>query len=107
VATVLRLLSPFAPHMACELWEALVQGPDLDSVPWPEHDAAALVRDQIEVAVQINGKVRSRIVLGSEATDADAIAAALDDSKIAAELAGRTPHKTVYVRGRLVSMVVA
>ncbi len=106
VATVLRLLAPFAPHIASELWDGLVGCPALDEVPWPEHDAAALVRDSVEVAVQINGKVRSRIVIAAEAPEHDAIQAALADSKIAAELAGRTPRKTVYVRGRLVSVVV-
>ena len=99
-------MSPFAPHVASELWERLVGTPALDSVPWPEHDAAALVRDSIEVAVQINGKVRSRIVIAATAPQADAIAAALADSKVIAELAGRAPRKTVYVPGRLVSVVV-
>ncbi|MFN2426901.1 MAG: leucine--tRNA ligase [Candidatus Binatia bacterium] len=106
VATVLRLLLPFAPHVTCELWEKLVQGPALETVPWPLHDAAALVRDSIEVAVQINGKVRSRIVIAAAAPQGDAIAAALADAKVVAELAGRTPRKTVYVPGRLVSVVV-
>jgi leucyl-tRNA synthetase len=106
VATVLRLLMPFAPHMTCELWEKVVGVAALESLPWPEHDPAALVRDEIEVAVQVNGKVRSRIRIGAEAAETDAIAAALADAKIAAELAGRSPKKTVYVRGRLVSVVV-
>jgi len=105
VATVLRLLMPFAPHVASELWEGLVGG-DLEQVPWPEHDPAALVRDSVEVAVQVNGKVRVRLVLAADASDGDAIAAALAEPKIVAELAGRTPKKTVYVRGRLVSVVV-
>jgi leucyl-tRNA synthetase len=97
---------PFAPHMTCELWERLAPGPGLDGVPWPEYDAAALVRDRIEVAVQVNGKVRSRIMLAAESNEDEAIHAALADAKIHAELAGRTPRKTVYVRGRLVSVVV-
>jgi leucyl-tRNA synthetase len=104
-ATVLRLLAPFAPHLSAELWERLA-GSDLETVPWPDFDAAALVRDTIEVAVQINGKVRSRIQLAPDAAEADAVGAALADAKIQAELAGRTPRKTVYVKGRLVSVVV-
>jgi len=106
VATVLRLLAPFAPHLASELWEKLVGGAELESIPWPEHDPAALVRDSIEVAVQVNGKVRSRIVIAATAAADDAIAAALADARITAELAGRKPRKTVYVAGRLVSVVV-
>jgi leucyl-tRNA synthetase len=104
-ATVLRVLAPFAPHLCAELWEKLVGG-DLETVPWPDYDAAALVRETIEVAVQINGKVRSRILLAPDAVEANAVAAALADAKIQAELAGRTPKKTVYVKGRLVSVVV-
>ncbi len=106
VGTVLRLLAPFAPHLSAELWAELVGAPSLDEVPWPEHDPAALVRASIEVAVQVNGKVRSRIVVPAEAASAEAVAAALADPKIAQELAGRTPKKTVYVAGRLVSVVV-
>jgi leucyl-tRNA synthetase len=105
VATVLRLLAPFAPHLSAELWQRLA-GSDLEDVAWPEFDAAALVRETIEVAVQINGKVRSRIALAPDAAEADAIAAALGDGKIQAELAGRAPRKTVYVKGRLVSVVM-
>ena len=106
VATVLRLLCPFAPHMCCELWERLVPATPLDAVPWPEHDADALVRDTVEVAVQVNGKVRARLQLAPDCSAETAIAAALRDEKIATELAGRTPRKTVYVPGRLVSVVV-
>ena len=105
-ASVVRLLMPFAPHMTSELWERLVGGPALEEVPWPEFDAQALVRDRIEIAVQVNGKVRSRISIGAETSDEDAIQAALADPKIGGELGGRTPRKTVYVRGRLVSVVV-
>jgi len=106
VATVLRLLLPFAPHVTCELWERLMGGAGLEGVPWPQYDPAALVRDSIEVAVQVNGKVRSRIMIAAAALQADAIAAALADPKVMAELAGRVPRKTVYVPGRLVSVVV-
>ena len=106
VATALRLLAPFAPHVACELWERLVEGNSLDSMPWPEHDPAALVRDSIEVAVQINGKVRARIVIPAAAPEAEAIAVAMADPRVTTALAGRVPRKTVYVPGRLVSVVV-
>jgi leucyl-tRNA synthetase len=103
--TVVRLLAPFAPHLCAELWEKRTGG-DLEEIPWPDYDEAALVRDTIEVAVQVNGKVRSRIQLAADAAEADAISLALADAKVAAELAGRTPKKTVYVKGRLVSVVV-
>ena len=105
VATVVRLLLPFAPHVACELWAGLFPGRDLEAMPWPGFDPAALVKDTVEVAVQIGGKVRARILLAAEATEQEAIEAALADPKVAAELAGRTPRRSVYVRGRLVNLV--
>jgi leucyl-tRNA synthetase len=74
--------------------------------PWPTWDPALAADETIEIAVQVNGKVRSRISIGAESRDAEAIEAALADPKIAAELAGREARKTVYVRGRLVSIVV-
>ncbi|HYC01341.1 MAG TPA: leucine--tRNA ligase [Candidatus Limnocylindrales bacterium] len=105
-ATVLRLLSPFAPHVTSELWERLGASPTLDEVPWPEHDEAALQRDSVELAIQVNGKVRSRMVVSVGASEADVVARALADEKIAAEIGGRTVKKTVVVPGRLVSVVV-
>ncbi|HYC54820.1 MAG TPA: leucine--tRNA ligase [Candidatus Binatia bacterium] len=105
-ATVLRLLSPFAPHVTSELWERLGAVPALDEVPWPDHDESALVRDTVELALQVNGKVRSRMTVAANASEADIIAQALADEKVCADIAGRTVRKTVVVPGRLVSVVV-
>ncbi len=105
-ATVLRLLAPFAPHITSELWERLVGTPALDRLLWPEVDATALVRETLEMAVQINGKVRAHISVPADATEADVLATALAEEKVAGELAGRSPRKTVVVPGRLVSIVV-
>ncbi len=106
VATVVRLLYPFAPHMTCELWRRMVGEPALNDVPWPEHDPAALVREKIEVAVQVNGKLRSRIVVPAGADREQVVALAVADEKIARELAGRAPRKTIVVPGRLVNFVL-
>jgi len=105
-ATVLRLLAPFAPHMTSELWERLVGTPSLDRLQWPDVDVTALVRETIEMAVQVNGKVRTRISVAVDTSDEDVLACALAEEKIAGELAGRTPRKTVVVPGRLVSIVL-
>jgi len=105
IATVVRLLFPFTPHVACELWERLGQDPDLHLVRWPDWDASALVKDTIEIAIQVNGKVRSRIVVPSDADRAELERLALTDEKVAQELGGKPPRKAVVVPGRLVNFV--
>jgi leucyl-tRNA synthetase len=105
IATVVRLLFPFTPHVACELWERLGQDPDLHLVRWPDWDASALVKDTIEIAIQVNGKVRSRIVVPSDADRAELERLALADEKVAQELGGKPPRKAVVVPGRLVNFV--
>lgn len=85
---------------------ALGGGKTLAYEPWPRHDAAALVVDSIEVPVQINGKLRSRISVPPDADAAAMEAAALADEKIAAQLAGHSIVKKVIVPGKLVNFVV-
>src|SRR5262249_32936013 len=99
------MLAPLAPHMAEELWEALGHAGTLAYAPWPTHDEA-LTRDAtIEVPVQIDGKVRSRLTLPGDADGAGIEAAALADPRVKELLAGRAPKKVVVVPGRLVSIV--
>jgi len=106
IDTTLRLLAPFVPHVASELWEATGHATALDDEPWPEADPAALVRATVEVPVQVNGKVRGRITIAADAPEADVVAAALADERVRAHLAGKTPRRHVVVPGRLVSLVV-
>ena len=103
--TTLRLLHPFVPHMTSELWQRLVGEPALTDVPWPDHDPAALARETVEIAVQVNGKLRSRLVVPADAERDDVIRRALADERVSKELAGREPRKTVFVPGRLVNLV--
>ncbi len=99
------LLSPFAPHLAEELWQALGHTDTLAYEPWPAWDEAALHESTIEVPVQVNGKLRSRISVPSDA-DAKALeAAAKADPRIAELLAGKTIRKAIVVPGRLVNFV--
>ena len=106
VATTLRLLFPFVPHAASEYWERLgPERPELRLVAWPTWDDAALVRELIEVAIQVNGKLRSRMGVPADIDKDELIRLALADEKVAKELAGRTPKKTVVVPGRLVNLV--
>jgi leucyl-tRNA synthetase len=105
VTTVLRLLFPFVPHITSELWQRIVGEPALADMPWPEHDARALAREHVEIAVQVNGKLRSRLVVPVDADRDELIGRALADERVARELAGRTPRKTIVVPGRLVNLV--
>jgi leucyl-tRNA synthetase len=106
VTTTVRLLLPFVPHLASELWERLEPaGPDLIEVSWPVWDETALVRELVEVAIQVNGKVRSRIHVPPDSNREDLERLALADDKIAKELDGRVPKKIVVVPGRLVNLV--
>ncbi len=101
-----QLLAPFAPHIGEELWEKLGHEGGISYVPWPAWDEKALELDEIEIAVQIRGKVRARLMMPTGATPADMEKLALADAKVQAALAGATPRKVVCVPKRLVNIVV-
>jgi leucyl-tRNA synthetase len=100
------LLSPFAPHIAEELWEVLGGAETLAYEPWPAYDEALLAEETVELPVQINGKVRSRLRLPAEASAAEAEQAALADPRIVELLAGKQLLKAVVVPGRMVNLVI-
>jgi leucyl-tRNA synthetase len=100
------LLSPFAPHMAEELWQALGHRASLAHEPWPEFDPELAKEDTIEVPVQINGKVRSKVIVAADADQAALEAAARVDERVAELLNGKQVVKVIVVPGRLVSFVV-
>jgi leucyl-tRNA synthetase len=100
------LLSPFAPHIADELWEALGHSGTVAHECWPKFDAALVREDEIEIPVQINGKVRAKVAVAAEADRAAIEAAARADAKIEEHLAGKQVVKTVVVPGRLVNFVI-
>jgi leucyl-tRNA synthetase len=101
----LLLLSPFAPHLAEELWEALGHSESLAREPWPEVDRAKLVADEVEIAVQVQGKVRGRVRVPADATQEAVAEAALADANVRRHVGDRTPQRVIYVPGRLVSFV--
>jgi leucyl-tRNA synthetase len=101
------MLAPLAPHVAEELWSRLGHTSSLAHGPFPEADPAYLVDETVEVPVQVNGKVRARVVVPTGA-DADALeAAARADARVADLLAGATVRKVIAVPGRMVNFVVA
>ncbi len=101
-----QLLSPYAPHLAEELWQQLGHARSLAYEPWPQFDEALLKEDTIEVPVQINGKLRGRIVVAAGADQAALEAAARADEKIAELLSGKTVVKTIVIPGKMVNFVV-
>ena len=103
----LRLLNPFAPHIAEQLQEILVPGsPMLYHQAWPEFDAEALIENEIELVVQVNGKLRDRIAVAPDANEETVLAVALASPKIKEYTDGKTMRKVVYVQGRLLNLVV-
>jgi leucyl-tRNA synthetase len=103
---LVHILSPFAPHLCEELWQLLGQSKSLAYEPWPSYDEAAIKESNIEIPVQILGKLRGRIVVPAEATEAELEAAAKADPKIAEQLAGKTIVKAIVVKGKMVNFVV-
>jgi leucyl-tRNA synthetase len=101
-----QILSPFAPHLAEELWEQLGGPGSLAYEPWPEFDPELLKEDTVEIPVQVNGKLRGRVVVPAGADQAVMEAAARADEKIAELLAGKTVVKTIVVPGKMVNFVV-
>jgi leucyl-tRNA synthetase len=100
------MVAPLAPHLAEELWYRLGNEESLAHGPFPVADPAYLVTDTVEYPVQVNGKVRGRIVIAADAGRDVLEAAALADEKVAAFLAGATPKKVIVVPGRLVNLVL-
>ncbi len=100
------LLAPFAPHIAEELWEALGHKKTLASQPWPTYDESLLVETEIEIPVQVNGKLRGKITIAADADADTMIAAAHAHAKIAELLDGKQVVNTIAVAGRLVNFVV-
>jgi leucyl-tRNA synthetase len=100
------MVAPFAPHIAEELWEALGHEGTVFDARWPVFDPAMTVEDTVEVAVQVNGKVRGRITVARDASSEAVIAAALAEPAVKAHIEGKTLRKQVVVPGRLVSFVV-
>ncbi len=104
---LLLLVNPFAPHVTEEINELVFAGSELLAITeWPGFDEAKCIDDEIEIVVQLNGKVRAKMNVPADVEQADAIAMAKADEKISAEIAGKTIVKELYVKGRLVNIVV-
>ncbi len=102
----LKILAPFAPHLAEELWRNLGHKKTIHREPWPTFNPFKIVASTFELVIQINGKVRDRMTVASDITEEEATKLALDSEKVKPYLAGKKPQKVVYVKGRLLSISV-
>src|SRR5437016_5541206 len=110
MCTLLVLLNPFAPHLTSELWGILaakfqVEPADIAQQTWPEYDEALLIEDEVEIVVQINGKMRDRLKVATDANEETLKKAALALPKIAESIAGKEIRKVVIVPNKLVNVV--
>jgi leucyl-tRNA synthetase len=100
------LLAPFAPYLSHELWEMLGEKGNLLKAPWPKYDAELAKEEELEIPVQINGKLRSRITVPADATEQYVLERALAEEKVQQSIAGKQIVKKIYVPGKLVNIVV-
>jgi leucyl-tRNA synthetase len=106
LSILLRLLSPIAPHIAHHLWRELKFGENILAAPWPEHDPAALIEDEIELVVQVNGTKRGNVRVPREADSKAVESIVLADPAVQKHVSGQPVKKVVVVPGRLVNVVV-
>ena len=106
LGALVRMLAPFAPHTAEEMWEMLGYSTGLAAATWPEFNQDVAKADEIVVPVQVNGKVRGRLTVAAETSEAELEKLALADPAVQAHTAGKTIKKVVVAKGRLVSIVV-
>ena len=102
----LKILAPFAPHLAEEIWHRVAREGSVQTSGWPKYDASKIVSANFELVVQVNGKVRDRIEVASDISEADAKAKALASEKVQKHLEGHEPKQVIYVKGKLVSISV-
>ena len=102
----IRLLAPFAPHFSEEQWNLAGNATSVFNEAWPTFDPKALVKDEVEIAIQINGKIKNRINVASDLDEEGIKAAALNDDVIKQNTEGKTVVKVIVIKGRLVNIVV-
>lgn len=107
VSTAVLLLSPIVPHICETIWQALSPNESIEQAGWPVADAQALMQDEIQMMVQVNGKVRGKLMLAADVSKQDAEAAALADENVQRFIVDKEIKKIILVPGRLVNIVVA
>ncbi|MGL5820843.1 MAG: leucine--tRNA ligase [Sarcina sp.] len=106
ISDYIKLLAPFAPHFAEEQWNLLGNAYSVFNTEWPVFDTACLVKDEVEIAIQVNGKIKNKIMIASGLDEESIKAAALEDEKIKEATADKNIVKVIVIKGRLVNIVV-
>ena len=106
LGNIVLLLSPISPHITQEIWKNMGRSGLLMNEPWPEADSNALKRDALELIVQVNGKLRSRVTVAADLSKEDIEKVALDDENVQRHTDGKTVRKVIVVPGKLVNIVV-
>jgi leucyl-tRNA synthetase len=106
IEQLVLILSPFAPHIAEELWQKLGHDKTLAHEPWPKFDSELVKEAEIELAIQVNGKIKDKIVVPAQADDEQIKQKALASEKVIAALGGKQPKKVIVIKSRLVNIVV-
>ncbi len=107
VEKFVQVLSPFAPHIAEELWAKLGHSDTLVYEPWPQYDPQLVKEKEVELAVQVMGKIKDRIVVSADASEDQIKQKALSSEKVIAAMAGKEPKKVIVIRSRLVNIVLS
>jgi leucyl-tRNA synthetase len=105
VDTLLLLLAPIAPHISEELWARRGNAYSIHQQPWPTYDAALAASETIELPVQVNGKLRDRVVVTADTPAAEIERLALESERVQAYLDGRPPRRVIQVPGKLINIV--
>ncbi|MBU2542661.1 leucine--tRNA ligase [Patescibacteria group bacterium] len=105
-STLVKILSPFAPHISEELWSLLGHTDSITYESWPEYDKKKIVENEITIVVQINGKLRGEMTVPADISEDDAKKQALKIANVVKWLDGKEPKKVIYVKGKLVSIVI-
>jgi leucyl-tRNA synthetase len=100
------VLAPFAPHFAEELWQMLGHNQTLAYEPWPNYDKQLIKEKEIELAVQVNGKIKDKIVVAADADEEHIRLKAMENPRVASAMAGKQPKKVIIIKSRLVNIVV-
>ena len=102
----LQILSPFAPHVTEELWHGLGEKKSVNLSTWPKWDESLLMDEEIKIALQVNGKVRAELVIQMNMPEEDIKKKALTNQTIMKHVAGKEPKRVIYVKNRLVNIVL-
>ncbi|MBQ6823487.1 MAG: class I tRNA ligase family protein, partial [Clostridia bacterium] len=102
----IKMLYPFAPHLGEEMWSAAGFEGDMTYTPWPVYDEAKTKASEVEIAVQVLGKIKGRVMIPAEATEDEVMTIVRADEKIGALLEGKNVVKVIYVKGKLINLIV-